>query len=252
MSITSISNVDYSNVANGKKINSAADDAAGLAIAEKLKSQTNGYDTSADNASAAKDMLNTADGGLDLINDALQRMRELSIQASNTAIYSSSDIANIQKEIEQLKGTIQDAAKGTQFNTMSLLDGSKASWDIASNPDGSGMNIQMVNSTLESLGIADYDVTGNFDISVLDAAISKITSARSDIGATSNALDAGISNNSYASYNLTSAQSRIEDADMAKSISEMKKEKLLQEYQLYFSKKKMEDEKASNNRLLHM
>ena len=113
---------------------------------------------------------------------------------------------------------------------------------MASNPDGTGMSIKMVNTTLESLGIADYDVTKDFDISVIDKALEKVSSARSSLGASSNALSTVINSNSYTALNLTSAQIRIEDLDYPKAISDLQKERLLEQYKLNMIKKKSEDE----------
>lgn len=241
MGISSINSL-YSSLSSGYSINKASDNAAGLAIAQKLKAQSNGYEVGANNAASMNDLINVADGGLGSITDSLQRMRELSVQASNTAIYSSDDISAMQDEINGLKQSIQDAAKGTQFNTMSLLDGSTADLNAATNPDGTGMSIQMVNSTLESLGIADYDVTGSFDISVIDKALETVSGARSSLGASSNALSSVINYNTNASLNLTSAQSRIEDLDYPKAVSELEKEKLLEQYRLNMAKKKTEED----------
>lgn len=241
MGVSSINSL-YTSLSSGYSINKAADNAAGLAIAQKLQSQANGYNVGANNAATMNDLINVADGGISSITDSLQRIRELSVQASNTAVYSSEDISAMQYEIDGLKQSIQDAAKGTQFNTMSLLDGSRADLHVASNPDGTGMSIKMVNTTLESLGIADYDVTKDFDISVIDKALEKVSSARSSLGANSNALSTVINSNSYTSLNLTSAQSRIEDLDYPKAISDLQKERLLEQYKLNMIKKKSEDE----------
>lgn len=253
MSISSISNANnnlYTQLSSGKRINSAADDAAGMAIAEKLQSQSNGYDVGTYNAKMGQAMLNTAEGGLSSIADSLQRMRELSVQAANTAVYTPQDIKAMQDEVDQLKASIQDAAKNTRFNTMSLLDGSKADWNLATNPNGNGMTIQTANSTLDTLGIADYDLTGDFDISKLDEAIQKVNDARSSIGASSNVLDYTIRYNEYTSYNLQSSQSSIEDLDIPKAVSEKEKNRVLEEYQIFFMKKKMEQQGNVNKLLL--
>lgn len=242
MKVSGISNLDYSYLASGKRINSAADDASGLAIANKMESQTRALDAGTDNARTAKDLLNVADGGLNSIHSSLQRMREISVKASNSAIYGADDLAAMQKEIEQLKFSIEDAAKGTEFNKISLLDGSRADLNIATNPDGTGMEIQLTNATLEALGIADYDVTGDFNLSKLDDAIGQVSEARSKIGARSNALDSRINYNSYASSNLVGAQSKIEDLDIPKAISDLKKDQVINEYKLFFQKKVMENE----------
>lgn len=243
MNISSIGSntyTDYQQLSSGKRINSAADDAAGLAIAEKLETQSNGYDVGRDNAAATKDMVNVADGALGSITDSLQRMRELSIQASNTAIYGDSELNAIQAEIDQLKQGIADVAKNTNFNTKNLLDGSHSKFNVASNPDGSGMEVDMPTATLEALGIADYDVRGSFDIGAIDDAINMINSSRSSLGATSNRLDSLMNYNSYASYNMRASQSRIEDTDFAEAISELKKNTTIEQYRMALQKKQQE------------
>lgn len=241
-------NRSYEQLSTMKKINSAADNAAGLTIVEGMKSQTNGYDVSANNAKDAQGLLNVAEGGLSSITDSLQRIRELSVQASNF-IYTDSDKQAMQEEINGLKQTIQDAARGTEFNTMKLLDGSMANINLATNPDGTGMKIQLENSTLESLGIADFDVTKDFNISDIDKALEKVTSARANIGATSNALDSSIRYSNLASENLTKASSNIEDLDVEEAISDMNKKKLLNEYQM-FAKKALLQQQANVSNLL--
>ncbi|MCI9492552.1 MAG: flagellin [Lachnospiraceae bacterium] len=232
---------NYQQLASGKKVNSAADNAAGLAIIQKLMAQSNGYEVGGRNAASSQDMVNVAEGGLSNISDSLQRMRELSIQASNTAIYGGDERGAIQQEINQLKGHISDAAKNTQFNNMNLLDGSKGTAHVASSPDGGGMDISMPNAALATLGIADYDVTGDFDISAIDEALSKVSSARSGLGAAYNRLGHNMNYNAYATQNLTASQSRLEDLDYAKGISDMKKNSLLNEYQTMMQKKMMND-----------
>ena len=247
MSITFISSRglynNYQQLSSGKKVNSAADNAAALAIIEKLQKQSNGYDVGKRNAADSNNMLNVADGALGSITDSLQRMRELSVQASNTAIYGDSDLGAIQKEIDQLKYHISDVAKNTQFNGKNLLDGSRGSSHVAVNPDGSGLSLNLSSATLEALGIADYDVTKGFDISVLDDAIGKVSSARSELGASSNRLFNAMSYNSYASYNTTAAQSRLEDLDYAEAISDMKKNSLMEEYKLMMQRNQMHEQK---------
>lgn len=111
---------NYQQLSTGKKINTAADNAAGLAIAQKLLTQSNGYDMGTRNAATSQDMINVAEGSLSTISDSLQRIRELSIQASNTAVYGDDDRAAIQQEIDQLKQSISDAGKNTQFNNKNL------------------------------------------------------------------------------------------------------------------------------------
>ncbi len=232
----------YSKIASGKRINRAADDAAGLAISNKLEEQSTGLSAGAYNAKHGIDALNIADGALGSINDSLQRIYELSVKASNSFMYSASDIGAMQDEISGLMEGIEGVAKGTEYNQQKLLDGSMASLELATNPDGTGQKIQMQNATLKELGIDGYDVTGSFDIDRISSAIDKVNRSRSSIGASTNALESAYNYNMYTSQNTTAAQSNIEDLDVAKAISEQKKNSLLDSYQLMMQKKQEEDE----------
>ncbi len=231
----------YGKIASGKRIRSAADDASGLAIANKLKRNSNGLDVGASNIKDGIGVANIKDGALGSMQDSLQRIRELSIKASN-GLYGDSEKQMIQKEVDQLLEGIQYTAAGTQFNEMKLLDGSMADMDIAANADGSGMKIQMENMTLKSLGIDGYDVTGKFDISAIDNAMKKISEARSGTGAVTNALEHAYNYNTGASLNLVGARSRIEDLDIPKAVSEQKKNKLLTDYRMGMLRRKMQDD----------
>ncbi len=241
-SITSInSNLNYGKIASGRNFNSAADGASELTIAQKLESQNRGLQTGASNAKEGNSALNIADGALSGIQSYLQRIKEISVKASS-GLNSATDLGAMQSEIGQLMKGIQSTAKGTEYNTMKLLDGSMASMDIASNPDGSGMQIQMSNATLEALGIDGYDVTRKFDMTHIDKALDMVNTSRGNLGAFSNALDSTYSYNTTASLQQTSAQSSLEDLDIPKSISEMKKNELMQDYQNTMLKSQMEQE----------
>lgn len=243
MSISGIqSQTDYSSMISGKRINSASDDAAGMAIANKLETQSRGLTQGSANAQTGQDLINVADGALSSIQDSLQRIRELSVQASSSAIYSPGDISAMQKEIDGLKQSIQDTAKGTSFNTMKLLDGSMANINLATNPQGGGLKIQMINSTLESLGIEDYDVTGEFSIKAIDDAIQKVSDARSSLGAQSNSLTHAINTNDYSAFNSAASQSRLEDTDFGKELTEQKKNEVMDQYRLFSIKAQAESE----------
>ncbi len=246
MHISSISNrdlyKDYQSLSSGKRINSAADDAAGLAIANKLLSQANSYDVGVRNVGTSQDMTKVAEGALASITDNLQRIRELSVQASN-GLYSESDRGAIQEEINQLKQSISDTASQTQFNTKPLLDGSMGSSHVAAGPNGMGMDFSMPNATLQALGIEDYDVTsGNFDISSIDRALDTVNASRGSLGATSNRMDSMMAYASNASYNTKASQSRIEDLDYPQAISNFKKNQLLRTFEVMMQRKKLENE----------
>lgn len=233
---------DYGKIASGKKIQSAADGAAELSIVEKEDAQVRGLNAGAKNIGSAQDMLKVADGAMGGITDYLQRIRELAVQASNTAVVTDSDRANIQMEIDQLKQGISDIASQTTFNTKPLLDGSNTEFQIATNADGASMAVSTADATLAALGIADFDVTGNFDIADIDKALETVSAARSSAGAQSNALEYAYNYNTNASLNTTAAKSRLEDLDIPQAISEQKKQETLQEYALFMQKKKQEEE----------
>ena len=233
---------DYGKIASGKKIQSAADGAAELSIVEKEDAQVRGLNAGAKNIGSAQDMLKVADGAMGGITDYLQRIRELAVQASNTAVVTDSDRANIQMEIDQLKQGISDIASQTTFNTKPLLDGSNTEFQIATNADGASMTVSTADTTLAALGIANFDVTGNFDIADIDKALETVSAARSSAGAQSNALEYAYNYNTNASLNMTAAKSRLEDLDMPQAISEQKKQETLQEYALFMQRKKQEEE----------
>lgn len=228
----------FTSLVSGKRINSASDDAAGLAISEKLLTQTNGYGVGTNNAADGINLMNVADGALSGMQDSLQRIRELAVQAGN-GIYSASDREMIQMEIDGLKQSIQDIAKGTEFNTMKLLDGSMASLSLATNPSGGGLEIQMENSTLESLGIADFSVTGKFSLDTIDNAIQAVSKARSRLGAKTNALGHTINYNETAGLNLMAANSRIRDTDYGKAVTERNRDNILSQYRIFAMKAQM-------------
>lgn len=243
MNISSVSSVNsiYGKIASGNRIQTAADDASGLAISNELERNNNGLDVGASNIMDGIGVANITDGALDSMQDSLQRIYELSLKASN-GLYGDSEKQMIQKEIDQLLEGIQYTATATQFNGMKLLDGSMADMDIVTNADGTGIKIQMENLSLKSLGLDGYNVTGDFDISVIEDAMKKISEARSSTGAYTNAMEYAYNYNTSASYNLLSARSQLEDLDIPTAVSEQKKNKLLEDYRLGMQRKKMQDD----------
>lgn len=245
ISISSVSN-DMYNASLTKKV---ADDPAGAAIAQKHLSQVNGYNQGVRNGEDGQGVIRTADGALASITESLQRMRELSLKASNS-IYTSDDKQGIQKEIDQLKEHITSVAKNTQFNTKKLLDGSMADMHLALNPEGGGLSIRTTDATLEALGIKDYSVTGKFDISKLDDAISKVNDARASLGAQSSAIEFSTSVGRISSENMTSSQSSLEDLDVEQYVSEKKKNDIMQQYQYFVIDQKMTQQEDMVTKLL--
>lgn len=239
--ITSVSNnyPSYGDFASGKKINTAADGAAELSIIQRQEKDVNGYDAGANNMHSGKEALNVSDGALGQITDSLQRMKELAIQAKN-GTYSDTERRMIQDEVEQLKQGIANITSQTDYNGKKLLDGSSQEFDMVTDAKGTTMEVTTVSSTLEQLGIADFDVTQSFDLGKIDEAIETISSARGSMGAQSNGFEYALNYNAGASYNLTSSVSRLEDLDIPQAISDKKKQQTLQEYALAMQKKAQE------------
>jgi len=235
--LTELSTI-YQRLSTGKKINSAADDAAGLAISEKLGALARGLDKGTDNARDMQNLLRTAEGGLSSINDSLQRIREIGVQASN-GIYTDSDRALMQTEVDQLLDHVKTASQNTEFNTMKLLDGSFASKNTASNPDGTGMTISIENTSLQTLGINNFNVTGTFNLTKIDKALDMVNDARSKIGAQQNALEYTINANETAYINQMQALSRIADADMAKESTRLGTANVLNDARIMMQKNQM-------------
>lgn len=250
-SISSVNNnyPSYGSFASGKKINTAADGAAELSIIKRQEAEVGGYNAGANNMQSGKEVLNISDGALGQVTDYLQRMRELAVQASN-GIYSDSDKQALQNEVDQLKQGISNIASQTDYNDKKLLDGTNQSFEMATDSKGTTMEATTANSTLEALGIADFDVTKNFDLQTLDDALDKVTSARGSMGAQSNAFDYALSYNANASYNLTGSVSRLEDLDIPKAISEKKKQETMQQYSMMMQKKRLEQEEQKMRNFL--
>lgn len=233
-------------IASGSRIQSAADDASGLAIAEKENAQVNGLTQGGRNAEDVKSLLNVADGATDKIADSLSRIRTLAVQAQNTAVLTDDDRQKLQDEVDQLKQGIADVANNTEFNKKKLLDGSYQGYAQTGANEGQGEEIDIGSATLEALGIKDFDVTSNDpaknSVSIIDNALSQVSDTHGKIGAQYNAMDFTAQYNAIGAENLTSASSRIEDADIAEMASKLSKENLLQTYQMMMQKKQQEEE----------
>ncbi|SFH70205.1 flagellin [Tindallia magadiensis] len=249
MRIDASMNRIFEQMSSGQRINRAGDDAAGLSISEQMRSQIRGTDMGTRNTQDMQNLANTAEGAMNSIHNDLQRIRELAVKASS-GIMTDSDRKTIQQEVEQLRNNIGDTVRNTEFNQIRLLDGSFQDKNIASSPRGTGIAMTIENTGLEALGIADFDVTGNFDISILDNAIQRVSSARSDLGAMTNRMDSTIANNQVSSENQTAAESRIRDADMAAMINQLNQQQLIQQYQIQVKSMQMNQMGMVQNILL--
>lgn len=228
-------------LSSAKRINSAADDPSGLVISSKMTSQIRGLEKETNNVLTSKDLAKTAEGGLNSIGENLQRIRDLAVQASN-GTNTADDKKSIQAEISQLKNNIQDAAKSTEFNTIKVLDGSFTDKNL-----GTGSPMTIKNTSLETLGVDQFDVTQNFDISTIDKAIAQVNDSKSSLGSFSNQVDRQVSANNIASENLVKAEDQISNANIEKTVSELKKLQLLQNVQIYTQQVKSDQSSSTLN-----
>jgi flagellin len=224
-------------LSSGYKINRAADDAAGLAISEKMRSQIRGLDKASTNAQDGVSVVQTAEGALNEVHSMLQRMNELATQAANDT-NTTKDREQIQLEINQLTSEIDRVQSTTQFNTMNLLDGSFTGKSLQVGAlSGQTISISISNMSSGDLGISK---NGNA-VSVgsnslagdamckIQIAIDKVSTQRATLGAVQNRLEHTIANLDNVSENTQSAESRIRDTDMAKEMVQWSKNNILQQ-----------------------
>ncbi len=236
------SNYLYGALSSGSRVNTAADGAAQMAISQEFDRQNGGYEVGTRNLKDAKNAANIADGGMANMTDSLQRMRELALQASN-GLMSDDDKQYIQAEIDQLKKGISDMTDKSDFNGIPLLKNEDGSiLLIRSDTNGTRMGLERPNTGLEALGIADFNVMGDFDISKIDKALESISGARSTVGAQSNAFDVAIDLNGVSSYNTYSAKSTMMDTEYGDYVSKLKKQNVLETVTAQMQKKRQEDE----------
>lgn len=235
------SNNIYGSIASGNRINTAADDASGLAVSEKMKKQVAGLDQGAANSDEGVKALNIADGAMGQATDSLQRIYELSVKAANTFMYGAEERKAMQDEASALLKDIDTMAKNTTYNEQQITNGGD-SIHIASNPDGSGTDIKKSNISLEALGLKDFDINSPDAISKVSKAIENISGQRADGGAATAGLEYAKNYNSIASENTLSAQSRLADLDIPKAVSKMKQQEVLKNYQMMLQKKQQDEE----------
>lgn len=220
-------------LSSGYKINRAGDDAAGLTISEKMRSQIRGLNKASTNAEDGISAIQTAEGALNEAHEILQRMNELATQAANDT-NTSSDRAAIAKEMTALTSELNRISTTTQFNTMNLLDGSFTGKKLQVGAlSGQTISISIEDMDATSLGVNSLSVDDNADASSamtsIQGAISKVSAQRSALGAVQNRLEHTIKNLDTTSENTQSAESRIRDTDMAEAMVEYSKNNILQQ-----------------------
>jgi flagellin len=227
-------------LSSGYRINRAADDAAGLAISEKMRFQINGLNQAMRNAQDGISLIQTAEGALTEVHSMLQRLNTLANQAANGTYEDATDRSYLQKEVEQLLDEIDSIAKNTKFNDIALLNvasGTQVTFQIGVD---SGVNLKadLANVTVSELFNVASGASGPaIDISTQTAAqnaISKIKDAinsvsekRATFGAVQNRLEHTINNLGVTAENLAASESRIRNADMAKEMTEFTRNQIL-------------------------
>ena len=219
-------NKSIEKLSSGLRINKAADDAAGLAISEKMRSQIRGLDMAKRNTQDGISLVQTAEGAMNEIHDMLQRLRELTVQGTN-GIYTDKDQANIQAEADQLIEQITEVAEKTNFNGVELLKGAgDVDIQIGVNADDT-ITITGVDVTAGTLGVDAIDVTDKGSLKTLDDAIDMVSTERANLGAIQNRLEHTMNSIMNSHENLSAAESRIRDVDMAKEMANYSKQQVL-------------------------
>ena len=221
-------------LSSGLRINSAADDAAGLAISEKMRAQIRGLDQASRNAQDGSSLVQTAEGGIDQISNMVQRVRELAVQAANDTNVTE-DRDKIGEEIGQLTKEIDNMSSRVQFNKKTLLDGSLSLTGISLQVGANSGSANVVNFTIGSLkatdlignSAVDSNANANKTISACDSGLSVIASARAKLGAMQNRLEYTMKSLDISSENLSASESRIRDTDMAKEMMNLTKTNVL-------------------------
>ena len=221
-------------LSTGKRINSAKDDAAGLAIATSMTSQIKGMSQGIRNANDGISLAQTAEGALSEVTNMLQRVRELSVQASS-GTYQTSDRTAMQGEVDQLTSQINQVVTNTKFNGVALFDGTTATVTVQAGAN-TGDTVDLAMSDLTTLA-ASGGAAGSYDVSTaaaasttlgtLDTELSTISSARAGLGAGQNRLESAVNNLTSNVANLSDARSRIEDADYSSETTAMAKAQIL-------------------------
>ncbi|MBF0611246.1 MAG: flagellin FliC [Magnetococcales bacterium] len=226
----------FNRLASGLRVNTSKDDAAGLSIGTRMSAQIRGLNQGQRNANDAISLAQVAEGAMEETTNALQRIRELAVQASNDT-YSSADRATLQKEVTQLVSEIQRIANQTQFNGMKLLTGS---FDNRTFQVGA-FSGQVIQFSIGSASVAAIGVSGgaaldistrgaqSIAIAAVDNALNSVSNIRATLGALQNRFESTIANLANVSENITAASSRIMDADIADETARLTRNAILQQ-----------------------
>ena len=218
-------------LSSGLRINRAGDDAAGLAISEKMRSQIRGLNQGSTNAQDGISLVQTTEGALTETHSMLQRLKTLAVQSSN-GTYTDSDRALIQKEVDQLTTEITRIASQTEFNGLNVLskDGQTVKFQVG-NKDGQTISVTMKAMDAKTLKLDTLDMSTSAKapktLTTIEAAIKTVSEHRATLGAVQNRLEHTIASTDTTSENLQASESRIRDTDMAKEMMEYTKSNIL-------------------------
>ncbi len=214
-------------LSSGYRINSASDDAAGLGISESMRSQIRGLGQAQKNIQDGSSMIQTAEGNLDEVHSMLQRVRELAVQYKNGSLDDTAR-TSIQNEVNQLASEITRIGEQASFNGINLLNSTTTvSFQVGAN-DGQTIGVSLVDlATQVGTSYSSLSTSGTTDISEIDTAIQNVSTARATFGAVQNRLDHSLSVAASYQENLTAAESRIRDVDMADEMVALTKNQIL-------------------------
>jgi flagellin len=220
-------------LSSGMRINSAADDAAGLAISQRMTAQINGMNVAEQNANNGISMAQTADSALGQISDMMQRMRELGVQAMN-GTNSTGDTADLNTEYQQLSQEITRTIGSTSFNGINLLDGTSSSVTFqvgagTTSNDQISVALSNLTTTLSSVTSGDLTAGASAAVSAIDTALDAVNTERATFGAAQNRLSEAVSGLQVSIQNTTSAKSQITDADFAAETANLTRAQVLQQ-----------------------
>lgn len=229
-------NKSMAQLSSGSRINRAADDAAGLAISERLKGSIRSARQANRNANDGISMVQTAEGGLNEIGNIITRLRELGIQAASDTV-GETERGFLDKEVQQLKAETQRIAQSTKWGSTNLLDGTAGTFDfqvgIYNNPeeDRIGFDAGLTNASLDSLSLGGIDYTtkegAQEALALLDTATTNVNGMRANLGALQNRLTSTVDNLGVLEENMSASNSRIRDTDVAMASSEMTRNNIL-------------------------
>ncbi len=217
-------------LSTGLRINSSRDDAAGLAISDRMTAQIRGLNQAVRNANDGISLAQTAEGALQEVTNNLQRIRELAVQASN-GTNSSSDLDALQAEVQQRLDEIDDIAANTEFNGETLLDAANTfTFQVGAN---AGQTLAITTAAMDTTALAvnavDVTTGAGAAITAVDTALDTVNSTRGDLGAVQNRMESKIASLQTTSENLSAARSRIRDADFAAETAALTRAQILQQ-----------------------